>query len=180
MILVYPIAILVVPHRIARRNGLFFLSEQMLPEIKRKIEELAVPVLRTREAFFVDLQVRDERGGKLIQLFVDTDQGITIERCAEISRDLVREFDAGRLLEGNYRLEVSSPGIEKPLKLLRQYGKNVGRRFTVKYASNGEQKIAVAKLLSVVDDLLTFQPEGGEPLTLPFRQIVESKEVLPW
>lgn len=152
----------------------------MLLEIKQKIEGLLEQVLRERVAFFVDLQVRNEHGGKMVQVFVDTDKGITIEQCAEISRDLIREFDAQRLFEGNYRIEVSSPGIDKPIKLLRQYTKNIGRRFTIQYASNGEQKIATLELLSVANDVLTFQTEKGETLALPFQQIVESKEVLPW
>jgi ribosome maturation factor RimP len=151
-----------------------------LPEIKRKIEDLAEPFLVSRGAFLVDVQVRIERGGKLVQLFVDTDKGITIEQCSEISRELLREFDAQRYLEGNYRLEVSSPGIDRPLKLLRQYSKNIGRSFRVKYSSQDGQKTASVKLLSVLDDVVTFQAENGEALTLPFPQIVESKEELPW
>ncbi len=149
-------------------------------EIQQNIEGLVGPVLKRQEAFMVDLQVRNERGGKLIQVFVDTDRGITIEQCAEISRDLSREFDAQRIFEGNIQLEVSSPGIDRPLRLLRQYHKNIGRRFTVKYASNGEQKTISAMLVSVVDDQLTFQPKEGESLMLSFSQIIESKEELPW
>ncbi len=149
-------------------------------EIKRKIEGLLGPVLVSCGAFLVDVQVRNERGGKLVQLFVDTDRGITIEQCSEISRELLREFDEQRFLEGNYRLEVSSPGIDRPLKLLRQYTKNIGRRFRVKYSSQGEQKTASVQLLSVVDEVLTFQAENGEALMIPFPQIVESIEELPW
>lgn len=152
----------------------------MMHEIKQKIEGFVEPVLQRHEAFMVDLQVRNERGGKLIQVFIDTDQGITIEQCTDISRDLTREFDVQRLFEGNYHLEVSSPGIDRPLRLLRQYKKNIGRRFKVKYASNGEQKTITVTLVSVVDDQITFQLENGEMLTLSFGQIIESKEELPW
>ena len=152
----------------------------MLLELRRKIEELSGPILEAREAFVVDVQVRNERGGRLVQLFVDTDRGITIELCAEISRDLIREFDERRFLDGNYRLEVSSPGIDRPLKLLRQYNKNIGRRFKVRYENQGEERSIHGQLLSVVGDVLTFQPEDGESMALTFRDIVESKEMLPW
>lgn len=138
------------------------------------------PLLVSRGAFLVDVQVQNERGGKMVQLFVDTDRGITIEQCSEISRELLREFDERRLFDGNYRLEVSSPGIDRPLKLLRQYTKNIGRRFRVKYSSQGEQKTASLQLLSVVDEVVTFQSEDGEAMVIPFPQIVESREELPW
>lgn len=149
-------------------------------ENKRKVEELAEPVLERHEAFLVEAQVRNEHGGKMVQLFVDTDRGITIKQCAEISRDLSRVFDEERLFDGNYQLEVSSPGIGRPLKLLRQYHKNIGRRFRVKFTGEPEPKFMTATLVSVVHDQLTFQPEKGEAITLAFERILESKEELPW
>ena len=152
----------------------------MLLEIRQKIEGLAGPLLAAHGAFFVDVQVRNERGGKFIQLFIDTDRGITIEECAEISRELLRELDTRRVFEGDYRLEVSSPGADRPLKFLRQYSRNVGRRFKIRYSLNGEQKTAIARLQSVVNDVLAFQAEDGKELAIPFQQIVESKVELPW
>ncbi|HXG38046.1 MAG TPA: ribosome maturation factor RimP [Bacteroidota bacterium] len=149
-------------------------------EYKRKVEELVEPVLGRHDAFLVDLQVRNDRGGKMVQLFIDTDRGITIEQCAEISRDLSRVFDDEQLFDGNYQLEVSSPGIDRPLRLLRQYHKNIGRRFRVKFTGDPEPNFMTATLVAVVDDLLTFQPEKGEAITLPFDRILESKEELPW
>lgn len=149
-------------------------------ENRRKVEELAEPVLEKHDAFLVDVQVRNERGGKMVQLFIDTDRGITIEQCADISRDLSRVFDDERLFDGNYQLEVSSPGIDRPLRFLRQYHKNIGRRFRVKFAGESEPKFITATLVSVVDNQLTFQPEKGEAITLAFERILESKEELPW
>ncbi len=94
-----------------------------MAEIKEKMQVLLAPVLDAHAAFLVETMIRNERGGKLIQTFVDTDRGITIEECAEISRELAREMDRENLIEGSYRLEVSSPGIDKPLKMLRQVQK---------------------------------------------------------
>jgi ribosome maturation factor RimP len=149
-------------------------------EQKHKVEELSLPVLEQHNAFLVEVQVRNERGGKMVQLFIDTDRGITIEQCAEVSRDLSKVFDDERLFDGNYQLEVSSPGIDRPLRLLRQYPKNIGRRFRVKFAGESEPQFMTATLISVVDDRLTFQPDQGEAITLEFERILESKEVLPW
>ncbi|MGH2569043.1 MAG: ribosome maturation factor RimP [Bacteroidota bacterium] len=149
-------------------------------EIKRKIETVVAPVLQLHNAFVVDLQVRNERGGKFIQLFVDTDEGITIEQCAEISRSLSRELETRRLFDGEVQLEISSPGIDRPLRLLRQYHKNIGRRFKVTYTDEMETNNIVAKLVSITEDQVTLQPDRGGALTLPFHKIIETKEELPW
>ena len=180
MLLNGAIPILEMPQLIARRNGLFFLNRSSMLEIKQKIEELAVPVIERRGAFLVDAQVRNERGGKMVQLFVDTDAGITIAQCAEISREVAKEFDTRRVFEGSYFLEVSSPGIDRPLRLLRQYHKNIGRRFKVRYSGEVEQKIISGKLIAVVGETVTLQPDSGEAVTVSFPHIIESKEELPW
>ena len=151
-----------------------------MPEIKEIIKSLLDPVLGQHQAFLIDVIVRNERGGKLVQVFVDTDIGVRIEQCSEISRELATEIERVKVIETSYRLEVSSPGIDKPLKLLRQYHKNVGRRFKVTFEKAGTRATIVALLSSVVEDTLTFAPDKGEPVTLRFSEIVESKEELPW
>jgi ribosome maturation factor RimP len=165
---------------IARLIGLFFLESEEMPEIKEKIKSLLGPILDQHQAYLVDVAIRNERGGKLVQVFLDTDKGVTIEQCVEISRSLASEIEREDAIETSYRLEVSSPGIDKPLKLLRQYHKNIGRRFKVTFERAGSKSIVTGPLSSIVDDVLTFTPDKGEPLSLRFSEIVESKEELPW
>ncbi len=150
-------------------------------EIRRKIREVAEPVLEREGAFVVDVQLRLERRSVLIQMYGDTDKGITIDECARISRELRSVFEAERTLgETDFRLEVSSPGMDKPLRLLRQYPKNIGRRFLVRFNTGAEPASMKAVLTGVEGNMLTFQPDGGEPISLPFEQIIESQEELPW
>jgi ribosome maturation factor RimP len=165
---------------IARLTGLFFLESEEMTEILEKMKELLLPILAQHQAFLVDLAVKGERGGKLVQAFIDTDPGIAIEACAEISRELAQELDRAEIIQGSYRLEVSSPGIDKPLRLLRQYRKNVGRLFRVTHQSGSAQASFVGKLLAVEEESLKFENEAGESVTLEFIKIVESKEELPW
>ena len=151
-----------------------------MQEIKEKIKSLLPPVLDQYQAFLIDIAVRNERGGKLLQVFLDTDIGVTIDQCAEISRSLASEIDRENFIETSYRLEVSSPGIDKPLTLLRQYRKNVGRRFKVTFERAGLRSTIVGPLSALEDDLLTFSPDKGERVSLRFSEIIESKEELPW
>lgn len=152
-----------------------------LKEIGRKTEELILPVLGRQSAFLLDTRVRIERGMTMIQLFVDTDAGITIDQCAAISRELSAAMETEKMLAGvRYQLEISSPGLDQPLKLLRQYRKNIGRRFRVRFSTDADPGAMTATLTEVRDDLLTFQPDAGEPISLPFNRILDSTEELPW
>jgi ribosome maturation factor RimP len=151
-----------------------------MQEIKEKIKSLLGPVLDRHQAFLVDVHVRNESGGRLVQVFLDTDIGVSIEQCAEISRELAGEIERESVIATSYRLEISSPGIDKPLTLLRQYYKNIGRRFKVTYEKSGTKATIVGPLSSIIVDVLTFTPETGEPVQVRFSEIVESKEELPW
>ena len=151
-----------------------------MTEIREKVEKLLSRILEQHEAFLVDVSIRSERGGKLVQAFVDTDKGITIESCAQISRELAGDLERDGIIQGSYRLEVSSPGIDKPLRMLRQYRKNLGRRFKVIHQAPESLNTLIGTLEAVAGDKLTYKTDVGETVTLDFSKIIESKEELPW
>jgi ribosome maturation factor RimP len=149
-------------------------------ELEARIQHLLTPIAERKGAFVVDIGIRHERGGKVIQAFVDTDKGISIEECAEISRELSRELASVDFITGDYGLEISSPGLDRPLKLLRQYQKNIGRIFKVRYAMGAEKLSIRGTLRSLEGTDLLFESENGESVRIPFESILESKEELPW
>lgn len=166
---------------IARWFGLFFLESAEVKAIKEKIQSLLEPILQRSGAFVVDVDVHTDRGQKVIQAFVDTDSGITIEQCAEMSRELSRELPLTQLVHGDYQLEISSPGLDRPLRLLRQYHKNLGRKFRVIYKVDEETRFMIATLTKIENNELTFEDKkNGDSLMIPFESIIESKEELPW
>lgn len=151
-----------------------------LAAIKPTLERLLTPILERHEAFLVELVLRNDRRGTNIQAFVDTDKGVTIEQCAEISREFGLILESEGVFERSYQIELSSPGIDKPLRLLRQYPKNIGRRFTVQYQGKDAPSTLTGILAGVEQELITFTLEKGEPVQLNYSQIIEMKEVLPW
>ncbi len=151
-----------------------------MTEILEKMSVLLAPILDLHGAFLVELLIRNERGGKIVQAFVETDKGITIEECSLISRELAQELDRGELLQGSYRLEISSPGIDKPIRMLRQYTKNIGRTFKVLHQEPESRATLLGKLIAIEGDRLTFESEKGARTTVDFNKIIESKEELPW
>jgi len=97
-------------------------------EVKDKIEGWLQPMLLERNLFLVDIKFPM---GRQIEVFVDSDTGIHISECAEISRFLEKNLDDSGLVPDNYILEVSSPGMENPLRVPRQYNRRIGRMLEV-------------------------------------------------
>lgn len=99
-------------------------------EIVQKIKEMAQSHLQDASHFVVDVLLSKYKPYK-VTVILDGDKGITIDDCTEVSRKLSEELDALDLISDNYTLEVGTPGLDQPLKLKRQYVKNVGRELKV-------------------------------------------------
>jgi ribosome maturation factor RimP len=97
---------------------------------KQKIEELLNDIFEGSDKFLVDLKVSTSN---VIRVFVDGDNGVSIDNCAEISKQLEEKLD--RETE-DFELQVSSAGIDAPLKNIRQFIRNIGRKLDIQ-VNNG-------------------------------------------
>jgi ribosome maturation factor RimP len=98
---------------------------QVLMDIAQKIRELAESHLTDASHFVVDVVISKHRPHK-VSVFLDGDNGITIDHCSDLSRALSEDLDKLDLIRENYMLEVGTPGLDQPLKLKRQFVKNIG------------------------------------------------------
>lgn len=80
------------------------------------------------DCFLIELHVHS---GKKVEIIVDADEGVTFSQCTQISRYVESFLDDSLLLGDDYTLEVSSPGVGRPLKLWRQYPRQVGRQLEI-------------------------------------------------
>ncbi|WP_332733433.1 ribosome maturation factor [Flavihumibacter sp.] len=129
-------------------------NETLIQSVTQFINEL---LEGDTDNFLVDLRVKP---GNNIKVFMDADSGISIARCVSINRALYKKIEeAAWFPEGDFSLEVSSPGLDEPLKLLRQYRKNLGRsvEVTMKDASRIE-----GKLLEVTEDGIVVEEIKGK------------------
>lgn len=143
-----------------------------------KLTELLQPYLDDGRLYVVDVQVAGRRGGRLkVTTLLDSDTGITIDECANISRHLGNQMDEMNFFgEAPFTLEVSSPGVDFPLTFPRQYVRNVGRQLVVTLADGSVRR---GRLESVADDhiVLTIdaekkskrkpKPEAAPPVDAP-------------
>ena len=145
---------------------------QTIPE---KISEIAQECALSHEVFVVDVELKSTQP-KELWIFLDKEsEDVSIEVCSKISRELGFLMDAHDIDLGNFRLNVSSPGLSRPLSDLRQFPKNIGRTSRIRYRVNAElvQK-HTGKIEEVKGDKITLNVEG-ELITIAFDQIIEAK-----
>jgi ribosome maturation factor RimP len=150
-------------------------------QVEKRITELVEEKISDRPELFL-VEVKMLPNNKLI-IHVDGDEGISIQDCAAISRHVGFHLEKENTIEKAYNLEVSSPGVGEPLKLKRQYVKNIGRELSVKL-TGGEVK--EGKLLSADENSITIEAkvkEKGKKVQLvetsiPFNDITETKVLI--
>lgn len=123
--------------------------------IEHKIEKLieqAINELEYTDCFLVDLKVNNTR----VEIFLDSDESVTFEKCRKISRKIEAVLDEEQWLGEKYTLEVSSAGVGKPLKFTRQYVKNIGRTIEIKKVDGEKLR---GELVKADDDLVTIKFE---------------------
>lgn len=107
--------------------------------------------------FLVDLRVKPANN---ITVFIDGDNGVTIEKCVSINRAVYKMIEeSGMFPEGDFSLEVSSPGLDEPLKLHRQFKKNIGRPIEVILKDGSKLE---GKLVAVNEDKITLEEAIGK------------------
>lgn len=143
-------------------------------ELKDKVHAILEPLLLEDPSYFlVHIKVKP---GHIIRVYIDGDQGLPIKQCTSFNRRLYRAIEeAAWFPEGDFALEVSSPGVEEPLLLNRQYVKNIGRKVQVTLE---DDTIKEGTLLTVTDvDIQIEWTEGKgkkatqHQLLIPFSSI---------
>jgi ribosome maturation factor RimP len=148
--------------------------------IEQRVIDLVEEKISDRPDLFL-VSVKMHVNGKLI-ILVDGDNGIAVGDCAAISRHVGYHLEEENVIEQAYNLEVSSPGLDTPLTLKRQYEKNVGRNVEVKLLDKKRE----GKLISVNDEGIAIEEkvkEKGKKAELiesfiPFTDISETKVLI--
>ncbi len=148
--------------------------------LEEKVRQVVEDVLTDPALFLVEVQIRGNRGSRVVEIFVDSDDNLDVKTLADLSREIGFLLDTGDVIDGRYNLNVSSPGVDRPLKEVRQYKKNVGRILRVTYSRSEEVKKAQGALTAVSDEAIELSRSDGSTLEIMLEDIVESKVVLPW
>lgn len=124
----------------------------------KTVEQMMLQLLEDNPAYFlVDISVKPTNNFKI---FLDADTGVSIDKCVKYNRALYKLMEEKALFpEGDFSLEISSPGIGEPLRMMRQYHKNIGRK--VEVVLQDGVKIE-GKLLEVTEGHIIVEEEKGK------------------
>jgi ribosome maturation factor RimP len=139
-----------------------------LDSVVHTIENLVNKFLENEPDYFlVEVKVKPTNN---IKVFIDGDKGISIEKCVQFNRQLYKIIEGNNFFpSGDFSLEVSSPGIDKPLKLQRQYVKNTGRNVEILF---NDGSVKTGRLINVSNEDIMIEEKVGKGKKLETIQLV--------
>jgi ribosome maturation factor RimP len=151
------------------------LTDSLVETVRARLEDLGLDL--------ADLRIGGTPQRPLVQVRIDwpltdPERRVTVEDCARASRALETWLDQGGPLGPRYQLEVSSPGMDRPLRWHRHWVRFVGREVTAKLAGMGRVR---ARIVAVPDEqTVVLHPEGSEPRPVPLASIREARLAVDW
>lgn len=145
------------------------LKDKLISAVQKSIED--------KKLFLIDLVIRGNERNRIIEVYVDGEKNITAEDCAEVSRDINNQIEENNIIDSSYRLDVSSPGVDRPLVYLKQFNKHLNRKFEFEYFSGEDLKKASGKLVRIEGEDLYFL-SNKEELLVNFNQLKNAKVVI--
>jgi ribosome maturation factor RimP len=145
---------------------------------EKNIYEQIEQVVSSKGFFLVDLVMRGDRKNRVIEVYVDSEMNVTADDCAEISRGIHKQLEDENIVESGYRLDVSSPGVNRPLRFLKQYHKHIDRKFDISYQDSDSIRKFSGTLKDIEGNELLFIKSNKEEVKIDFDKIIKAKVLI--
>lgn len=144
--------------------------------ILEKVRGMAGQVLDYAGMELVHLEMHREPRGLILRLYIDKDGGVTLEDCAHVSRQISAQLDLDNPIEDRYTLEVSSPGLDRPLVTARDFARFAGRRVRVStHVPMDGRRNFQGRLDGLFDGLVRLTLEAGRQVDIPLDQVAKAR-----
>lgn len=151
--------------------------ERLAEAVRQRVEE----ILEGTGYYVIEVSVRGWPGSRSVEIYIDGEEGFTLEKSADVSREIRFVLDADEVFEDGYTLHVSSPGADRPLVDPRQFTKHVGRTLQVTFTDDDTAQEIRGELVAVDREGITLvDPGTGERTELPHEVVREATVELPW
>jgi ribosome maturation factor RimP len=147
-----------------------------------RVWELAAPLAETQGMEIIDVELRREgsRSGRVLRIYLDREGGPNMDDLSRVSRELSALLDEQDFIEGAYTLEVSSPGINRPLKRPEHFQRFIGKNVRVRTRQPVQgRKSFIGALLGVMSDRIALDQDGTR-VEIPFAIIEKSNYEHDW
>jgi ribosome maturation factor RimP len=143
-------------------------------DIKQRVSHMARQIADAQGIKIFDIELLG-RGKLLLRVIVDKEGGVTLDDCERFSKSLGAVLDIEDPFPGSYRLEVSSPGLDRPLKNINDFKKNIGKLARIVTGEEIEkQKFFIGRILEISNDSVKLLVEKRE-IDIPFAKISKAR-----
>ncbi|QEM67850.1 ribosome maturation factor RimP [Geobacter sp. FeAm09] len=145
-----------------------------------QVTEIALPILESLGMELVDVEFVKVGRDSVLRLFIDKDGGIGLDDCADVSRELSAVLDVEDIIPGHYSLEVSSPGLDRPLKKPADYERFTGRLVKVRTFealpddAGNKRKTFTGRLEGLVDGNVVIRLTEGQSASIPLEKVAKA------
>ncbi len=149
-----------------------------MPEtLIERLTSLVEPVITELQLELVELQYRQEQHGWVIRILIYAEDGVTIEHCKKVSKEVGYLLDVEDVIPNKYYLEVSSPGLDRLLTTPRDFERNIDRKITVTLF-DGDKTISVSGTISKVQDENITLLTHNEELEFHYTEVKKAKLII--
>ncbi len=144
-----------------------------------RVREFAESLLPALGLELFDVQFRREGHGWVLRLVVDKEEGVTLDDCSQVSRETSDFLDVEDIIEHAYHLEVSSPGLERPLRTLEECRRHLGKKARIKLRQEiDSQRLIIGELMAAEDNNLQVRTDQGATHNIDWHNVQKARLTL--
>lgn len=147
-----------------------------MPRVEEKVRRLAEEIAASMAYEIVEVELAGSGRRPTLRVYIDKDGGVNIGDCERMSRELGAVLDVEDLIPGSYNLEVSSPGLDRPLRKPADFRKQLGKlvRIVTRQALEGEQTFFVGRLKEADEDSFLLET-GDREVRIPYESVSKAR-----
>ncbi len=152
----------------------------MNTDVVKQVEHFAKPLVSSLGMELVEIEFKREGRTMVLRLYIDREGGVSLDDCAAVSRELSAVLDVEETVPGKYTLEVSSPGLNRPLKTLEDYQRYTGRLIKIKTREpladdqGNLRKTFLGELEGIEGDFVRMRLREGQKARIPLDSVAKA------
>ena len=147
----------------------------MADTVDKRVEAVALPVLDEMGLELVEVQYRREQHGWVLRLIIDKQDGVSLDDCATVSREISQLLDIEDFVDQAYNLEVSSPGLNRPLKSMTDFQRFTGRKAKIKTIEPiAGEHVFIGRIKKTEGETIILEV-GRREVAMPFSQVARAR-----
>lgn len=149
-------------------------------EICDRVDGILQPILKSLQLELVEVEYKRSGREAVLRIFIDKEGGVTLDHCTDVSRELSLILDVEDFIPCEYTLEVSSPGLDRPLKTAADYDRFQGRLIKVKTYellpddAGNKRKTFLGKLVGLRDGVVVMTLTEGQTASIPLERVAKA------